>query len=195
MAIAAPARVRSGTSLAVAGAMFDLLLALAIGLLRNANGSVGERHVEGALPTIAIALAIAAPGIVALVGVVRRRPALFLAAAIASLPLAIVSIAAVPVWISTALFAIAFFRAPGAAAQFGPLDGVIAIGFAVPVFVGLLVMITHTHQYTYQYASGGESGDAFTRANAALSIVLTIAAVVIVSLLATLPRRRSPIAR
>ena len=184
-------RVRSGTSFALAGILFDLALALAIGALRNGSGSVGERHAEGALPTVAIALAVAAPGIVALVGVVRRRAALYLAAAIASLPLAIVSIAVVPIWISTALFAIAFFREPGAAVGFGPLDGVIAVGFAVPVFVGLLVMITHTHPYTYRFADGGESGDAFTRANALRSIVLTHVDVAVVAVLASVPRTRS----
>jgi len=186
-------RARSGTALALGGIALDLALALLVGLIRNASGPVGERHVEGALPTVAIALAVAAPGIVALVGVVRKRAALYLAAAIACLPIAVISIAVMPIVVPAVLLVAAFLRDPRAAAEFGPLDGVIAIGFAVPVAVGVLILVTRTVPYSYTFANGHEGGDAFTRGHAVLSIALTVVDIAVVALLSGLPRGRTAV--
>src|SRR5882672_4503229 len=97
-------RRRAGTTLALVGAAMDLALAAGLGVIRTTQSSAGQRHVEGPLPTLALALALAAPGIVALVGVAIDRPVLFGAASFASWPLTIVSIAAVPIWIPATLF-------------------------------------------------------------------------------------------
>jgi hypothetical protein len=177
---------RAGTTLALVGAAIDLALAAGLGALRATNGSIGERHVEGPLPTLAIVLALAAPGIVAVIGVVIDRPVLFGAAGIACLPLVIVSIAAVPIWIAGGLFTIAFVRSTSTQRSLSLLGGLVLVGFQAPILVGLWILITETHQFTYNFAGGSEGGEYFTPGHALLCIVIVTLDLFVVTVLARL---------
>ena len=177
---------RAGTKPALVGAAIDLVLAAGLGALRATNGSIGERHVEGPLPTLAIVLALAAPGIVAVIGVVIDRPVLFGAAGISCLPLVIVSIAAVPIWIAGALFMVAFARSTSGQRSLSLLGGLVLVGFQAPILVGLWILITETQQYTYNFTGGSEGGDYFTPGHGLLCIALVALDLFVVTLLARL---------
>ena len=98
-----------GTTLALIAAFADVALTVGLGVLRTTNSQFGQRRAEGLLPTFAFAIVLAAPGIVALIGVAIARPVLFGAAAIGCLPAR--SSRSLAVWIPAVLFMIAFARA------------------------------------------------------------------------------------
>jgi hypothetical protein len=179
-------RRRAGTTPAIVGALTDLALAAGLGAIRATHGSIGERHVEGPLPTLAIVIALAAPGIVALIGVVIDRPVLFGAAGIACLPLVIVSIAAVPIWLAGALFMIAFVRATSTQRSLSLLGGLVLVGFQVPILVGLWILITETREFTYNFPGGSEGGEYFTPGHAVICIVIVMLDLFVVTVLARL---------
>ena len=58
-----------GTTLALIAAFADVALTVGLGVLRTTNSQFGQRRAEGLLPTFAFAIVLAAPGIVALIGV------------------------------------------------------------------------------------------------------------------------------
>ena len=181
-------RRRAGTTLALVGAAMDLALAAGLGVIRTTLSSAGQRHVEGPLPTLALVLALAAPGIVALVGVAIDRPVLFGAASFASWPLAFVSIAAVPIWIPATLFLIAFARAETAKRSPSLRAGLILAAFPMPILAGLWLLVVNTRQFTYNFAGGSEGGDYFTPGHGLFCIALITLDILVVTLLA----RRSP---
>jgi hypothetical protein len=170
-------RKRAGTALAGTGAVLDLVLAAAIGGVRVAGGSAGQSRAEGLLPTLAIVAALAAPGVLAVLGIVLDRPALFGAAGLTCGPLIIVSIAAFPILIPCVILFIAFGKAT-AARPLKAVDAIVLVGFPVPVLVGLWILITQTSRYTYNFPGGGESGEYFTAGHAALCIALVAADIV-----------------
>ena len=179
-------RRRAGTTPAIVGALTDLALAAGLGAIRATHGSIGERHVEGPLPTLAIVIALAAPGIVALVGIAIERPVLFGAASFACWPLAIVSIAAVPIWIPATLFLIAFARAETAKRSPTLLAGLILAVFPVPILIGLWLLVTNTREFTYNFAGGSEGGQYFTPGNAVICIVIVTLDLFVMTVLARL---------
>ena len=186
-------RPRPGTKLALAGAIVDLALAAAVGAIRTAGASAGQAHAEGALPTIAFVVVLAAPGIVALVGIVTARPMLFGAAGFACGPLIIVSIATFPLVVPCALLIAAFVQSQRTQPPAPLLTGLVLVAFPVPLLVGLRILVTATAPFTYNFPGGSESGDYFTPGHAALCIALVTVDVVLASLLARLgpaPRRR-----
>jgi hypothetical protein len=188
--------LRPGTKLALAGAIVDLALAAAVGAIRTAGASVGQAHAEGALPTIAIVFVVAAPGILALVGIVTARPMLFGAAGFACGPLVIVSIATFPLVVPCVLLIAAFIQSQRAQPPAPLLTGLVLVAFPVPVLVGLWILVTATAQFTYNFPGGSESGDYFTPGHAGLCIALVTVGIVLASLLARLgpaPTRRGAV--
>lgn len=189
-------RPRPGTKLALAGAIVDLALAAAVGAIRTAGASAGQAHAEGALPTIAFVVVLAAPGIVALVGIVTARPMLFGAAGFACGPLIIVSIATFPLVVPCALLIAAFVQSQRTQPPAPLLTGLVLVAFPVPLLVGLRILVTATAPFTYNFPGGSESGDYFTPGHAGLCIALVTVDVVLASLLARLgpaPRRRGAV--
>ena len=189
-----PHRPRPGSKLALAGAVTNLALAALLGAVRATHGSVGQRHVEGPLPTLAIVIAMAAPGVLALIGVAIDRPVLFGAAGIACPPLAIVSVAAIPMFIPAVLFLLAFARATSTQRSLSLLGGLVLVGFQAPILVGLWILITETREFTYNFPGGSEGGDYFTPGHAGLCIAIVAVDLLIASALARLsgptPARR-----
>lgn len=135
---------------------------------------------------MALVIALAAPGIVALAGVAIDRPVLFGAASFASWPLAIVSIAAVPILIPATLFLIAFARAETAKRSPTLRAGLILAVFPVPILLGVWVLITNTQEFTYNFAGGSESGEYFTPGHGLFCIALVTLDLLVVTLLARL---------
>jgi hypothetical protein len=176
----------SGSNLAMTGAVLDLALAAGIGLIRSSGASAGMRHAEGPLPTVAMVVAFAAPGVAALIGIAIKRPVLFGAAAFGCGPLVIFSIAAFPMIIPFVLFFTAFAKAQTGRRRPSLLAGLILGGFAIPIVGGLWILITETSQYTYNFAGGSEGGEYFTAGHAALCIALVVADVIVASTLAWL---------
>lgn len=181
---AASLRLRPGTKLALVGATADLAMAAGLGAIRATGASAGQAHAEGALPTVAIVVVLAAPGILALIGVAIARPVLFGAAGIACGPLVIVSIVAFPLFVPCVLLIIAFARAARAQPPPTLLAGLVLGAFPVPLLVGLWILVTETGQFTYNFPGGSEGGEYFTRGHAVLCIVLVAVDLVFASLLA-----------
>ncbi|MDQ1455808.1 MAG: hypothetical protein QOH28_1428 [Actinomycetota bacterium] len=187
--------MRPGSKLALAGAVTNLAVAAGLGAIRATHSSVGLRHVEGQLPTLAIVITVAAPGVLSLIGVAIDRPVLFGAAGIACLPLTIVSIAAVPIFLPAVFFLLAFARATSTQRSLSLLGGLVLIGFQAPILVGLWVLITQTREFTYRFGGGSEGGEYFTPAHAGFCIAIVAVDLVIASALARLspaPRREAP---
>lgn len=180
--------------LAVVGALADLALAAGLGVLRATNSQVGERRAEGHLPTLALVIVLAAPGVAALLGVAIARPVLFGAAGFACFPLAVVSIAAVPIWLPAVLFLIAFVQASNTRPPAPLLGGIVLVGFTALLLVALRILITGNGQYTYSYPGGSEGGDYFLPSRATFCILIVVADLVLATALARLspsPTRRS----
>ena len=188
-------RLLPGSKLALAGAATNLTLAAGLGAIRTINGSVGQRHVEGPLPTLAIVIAFAAPGVLALIGIAIDRPVLFGAAGIACLPLTIVSIAAIPILLPAVLLLLAFARATSAQRSQSLLGGLVLVGFQAPIVAGLWILITDTREFTYNFPGGSEGGEYFTPGHAAFCIAIVAVDLLIASALARLsaptPTRRA----
>jgi hypothetical protein len=171
--------MQPGTKLALTGAALDLVIAVGLGVLRTTLGSTGENHAEGWLPTIALSAAVAAPGVLALVGVVLHRPVLYGAAGVACAPLVIVSIAAFPLVVPCVLLVVAFVRAQESGPAPALPTALLLGGFPVPLVAGVWILVTQTAQFTYNFSGGSESGEYFTPAHATLCIVLVVLDVVI----------------
>jgi hypothetical protein len=186
---------RPGTKTALFGAGFDLMLAAGIGVIRATHGSVGQRHAEGSLPTLAIAIALAAPGVLALVGIAINRPILFGAAGFACGPLIVVSVIAFPFLIASALLILAFIQAQ--TATLTPLAAValIFVTFPVSIAIGLRTLIFQTREFTYTYPGGSEGGEYFTPAHAVFCIALVAAGLVFAATLAQFTAEPVPHAR
>ena len=185
-------RPRPGTTLALIGAIAEVAVAAALGAIRSAGASAGQAHAEGALPTIAIVAVVAAPGIVALVGVALARPVLFGAAGFACGPLVILSIVAFPLVVPGGLLLVAFIQSQHAQPSAPLLTGLVFVGFPVPLLVGLRILVTETAQYTYNFPGGSEAGDYFTRAHALQCIALVAVDVGVASFLARLGPAPTP---
>ena len=184
-----------GSKPALAGAVINLGLAAGLGAIRATHDSVGQRHVEGLLPTLAIVIAVAAPGVLVLIGVAIDRPVLFGAAALACAPLVIVSVAAIPILLPAVLYFLAFARATSTQRSQSLLNGLVIVGFQAPILAGLWILITETREFTYNFPGGSEGGEYFTPRHAALLIAIVAADLVIASALARLspaPPRTAP---
>src|ERR1700687_5351513 len=186
--VALPGGRAPGTTLAVVGVLADVALAVGLGVLRLTNSQVGERRAEGPLPTLALVSVLIAPGVLALIGVAIARPVLFVVAGIACFPLAILSIAAVPIWLPAVVFLIAFIQASGsgpAAPRPWPL---FVPGFTALLLIAVRILTTGNGQYTYTYPGGSQGGDYFLPSHATLCILLVGLDLVLATVLARLSR-------
>lgn len=149
-----------GVMLGWSGVVVVLALAVLVACVRAIGSTVGQRHAEGPIPTIAFGALLAAPGLLAVIGLLTRRPVMVGAGGVACVPLAILSILTVPILIPAGLLLVAFVRADQAEdATLGPVRAAASIGGCVTllaVAVGLLVL--GMRPYTYEYATGGEQG-------------------------------------
>jgi hypothetical protein len=177
---------RPGSKLALTGAVTNLGLAAGLGAIRATNGSVGQRHAEGPLPTLALVIAVAAPGVLALIGIAIDRPVLFGAAGIACPPLAIVSVAAIPILLPAVFLLLAFARATSRQRFQSFLGGLVLVGFQAPILAGLWILITETREFTYNFPGGSEGGEYFTPGHAGICIAIVAIDLVIAATLARL---------
>ena len=141
---------------------------------------------------MAFALLLAAPGLLVLTGVATNRPVLFIAAGCACLPLAVISVAAVPIWLPAAGFVVAFVRAPRAR-RWTATDSIILVGFPALLLVALSILVAVHGQYTYTYPGGSEGGDYFLPSRAAWTIVVIVADLALAAILAAWTREESPV--
>lgn len=161
--------------MALIAAEADLALAVGLGILRLANSTAGQRHAEGLLPTLALGLVVAAPGLVALMGTAVARPVLFGAAGIACMPLAVISVAAIPIWLPAIGF-LAAFAVASRTNLWRWADGLVVAGFVVLLVIALGMDISYTGQYSYTSTSGGGGSGDYTLAGwAAWSMVVVVA--------------------
>jgi hypothetical protein len=140
---------------------------------------------------------LAAPGVVALLGVGVARPVLYGAAGAACFPLAFVSILAAPIWLPAVLFTIAFVQASNTRPHASLLGLLVLVGFTVLLFVALRILITGNGHYSYTYPGGSEGGDYFLPTHAMLCIVVVGIDLVLATALARLspsPTRRKTMA-
>jgi len=174
-----------GRTCALVGAGVQLAIAIAFGVIRETNASVGERHVEGPLPTLALAAVVAAPGVLALVGVLIDRPVLFGAAAAACLPLAIISIAALPALLPAGLLLVAFIQATSVRPPAPAPTLVIFAAFIGLVVVALGIILSGKGTYIFTYPDGGqEGGDYYLPGPSAVALAIVTGAVGLVTALA-----------
>jgi hypothetical protein len=166
------------------GIAIDLFLAGAVGVIRTAGSSAGLRHAEGPLPTIAFVLAFAAPGILALIGVVIYRPILYGAAGFACAPILVFSIVGLPMLVPFVLLFVALGKEQSGTRSPSLLAGCILAGFLVPILAALSKLVTDTAQFTYAFPGGSESGDYSTPRNAVLCIAIIAADIAVAATLA-----------
>ncbi len=178
---------RPGRTWALVGAGLQLCFATGLAVLRDTNASVGERRAEGMLPTLALAAVFAAPAVLALVGVVIDRPVLFGAAAIASLPAALISIAAFPVLIPAGLLLVAYVQATSTHPSSTAVSTLVVFGtFAGLVLLALAIMLSGKGTYTYAYPDGGsEGGEYYLPGHAALALGILVGGVVLTTAIAS----------
>jgi hypothetical protein len=161
-----------GSGLARCGVAVDVLIAVAIATFRYSHASAGQRHAEGILPSLALGLLFASPGLLATVGIRIARPVLCGFAAITCVPLTIVSIAAFPMLLPAALFAASFVQASNRVAT-PPKTTVVAGAMFVTLTVAALeVWLMGWGGYTYVFPGGGESGEYILPAHAVFTILL-----------------------
>ena len=173
-----------GARIAWFGVATDVLFAVALAAFRNANSPAGQRHAEGLLPSVALGVIFAAPGIIAAVGLRLRRPPLVAAAGVACAPLLILSIAAFPIVLPASLFALAFAKASGSAPPAGARVAIASGLFVALSVVAMGVWLRDWGQYNYVFAGGSESGDYVLPAHAVVVMVIAAANVFVTALAA-----------
>ena len=182
-----------GARLAMFGVLLDLAAAIGLTLLRLHLASAGQRHAEGLLPSIALGVLVAVPGVLGVLGIRLRRPVLLGAAAIVCVPLIILSVAALPIVLPATCFAIACHQAWPSVPL--PQNRVLyaIVGCIALQVAAVVVWLSGWGQYTYRYVNGGESGSYVRPLHAILAVVLGVAACVVASVLtAERPPARMP---
>jgi hypothetical protein len=173
-----------GARFAWSGVAVDLVFAVALAAFRHGNASAGQRHAEGMLPSVALGVICAAPGVIAAIGVRLRCPTLVAAAGIACAPILILSIATFPIVLPASLFAVAFAQATGWAPPARArvvLAGALFVALSV---VAMVVWLRDWGHYDYVFAGGSESGDYVLPAHAVVAMVIAGANVVLTTLAA-----------
>lgn len=167
-------RVEAGGTLAPVASFGSIVWAIGLGVLRMVTSQTGQRRAEGVLPTVALVVLVAAPGVLGLVGIAAARPSLFLAAGAACLPLGVLSIAATPIWIAGALFVVAYARS-STALRGSPRTAFEAVLFCAGVLLAVGVLLFRTGEYSYRTATGGQEGEYFLPSRAAAAVVIVAA--------------------
>jgi hypothetical protein len=173
-----------GSRLARFGVAVDLLIAVAIATFRHAHASVGQRHVEGILPSVALGVLFVSPGLLAAVGLRISRPVLVGFAAITCVPLMILSIAAFPILVPAVLFAVSYARASNRVVMPSKRTVIAGATFVILSVVAMGVWLIGWGEFNYVFPGGGESGEYVLPAHAVLTILLVGSNVAITTLLA-----------
>ena len=156
------------------------LFALVGGTFRLAGTPSDERAVVGDWGTVAFVLVVAAPGVLAIVGM-RRRPWLLVAAAGLLLPLCFLSFSFLffPLAIPSALFVIDAATRPRGNHRRG-VQGVAAILGALFVIAALLSLFAHQDPVHWTTATGsGDVSDVITEQEALTAIGFLVAALAV----------------
>lgn len=174
----------------------EVTAAAALGVVRFVGGSPAETGIEGAAGALALAAVLAAPGVLALLGSVGRRPGLLVAAGIALAPLSFLAFSGVtlPLLIPAMALTVAGARrlTPDARAC-APLW---VTGWAVLAVLGAAVVALFAHQDPRSWStatSEGSTSDVITLGESLLSLWLVALALTLGwYLTAPLPRLARP---
>jgi hypothetical protein len=178
-------------TLAVVAAYADLVMAAGVGILRSTHTPFGEYRVEGLLPTFALMLLLAAPGVLALIGAATAQPVLFAVAGVACFPLAIISMAALPIWLPGAGFLISYNRA-SRASRWSGAQSLMAASFLAVLLLALVLLVAAKGQYTYTYPGGSEGGDYYLPSRALWTIGVIVADLALAAIVAIRMPHHSP---
>ncbi len=176
--------IREGAGLAWSGVAIDVVLAVAVAAFRYAHATVGQRHAEGVAPTVAIGVLFAAPALLAAIGLRTSRPVLVGSAAIACGPLMILSIAAFPIVVPAALFAVSYARASRRAAPARTKTMIAGGLFVVVHVVAIGVWLIGWGSFTYEFPGGSEGGAYVLPVHAVVTILVVGVNVAVAALLA-----------
>ena len=167
-------RAMPGTRLGEAGAVIELTLAIVAATVRAVGSAIGQRHAEGLLPTVAFGVVLAAPGLLALLGVWMQRPVMLGAAGIACFPLAVMSVIVFPIVLPAVLLLVAF----GQTSTGGPTSKLRSVAAFVSPLILLVVasslLVFGMQPYSYTSATGGEAGAYVTASHAGFAVVLVV---------------------
>jgi hypothetical protein len=162
-------RARRG---AISGAVLDLAVAALVAVIRTRGSTPGQRHAEGPWGTLGFVVLVAGPGVLALAGVAVQRAAVVGAAGFACLPIALLSIATLPLAIVGALLLVAFARTPSNAGG----RTVVVLAIYLTGTLAAMAMLLNTASYTSLTATGGESGAYIPAAFAGMAVALVVVA-------------------
>jgi hypothetical protein len=163
---------------------------LGLAVLRFVGGTPAEQGVEGAIGSLALGAAVAAPGVLAVLAL-DSRPALLLPAAIVLVPLSFLSFALVtlPLLIPAGMLLVGYGRR--SVGQPPPVGSAVGTCAAVLLTLAAAVVVLFVHQDPRSYTTatgGGSTSDVITFAESLFSLALTAAAVAVAWALSA-PRR------
>jgi hypothetical protein len=164
-----------------AGVALDLVLAAAVGAIRTLNTEPGQGRAEGPWASLALAMLVAGPGLVALIGLATQRRALAGAGGLACYPVAILSIVTLPLAIVGLLLLIGFSRRPPRAWA----RTLVALVTFLLGAIAAIPLLLPTADYSYQTVGYGESGGYVPVTHAGLAVVLVVMATVAATAVAT----------
>lgn len=172
---------------------FVVAMGAAVGALRFAGGTPVEQGLEGALGSFAFGMALAGPGVLALLAPFDR-PALLLPAAIVLVPLSFLSMAGVllPLLVPAAFLVVAARRRLSAERLRHRPAAVTAVVVLALLMGAVAALFLDQDPRTYTTATeSGSTSDIITAVEAVASLTLTGAALAAGWLLAA-PRRQHP---
>ena len=161
------------------GVLLELAVGLMAAAIRAAGMTSGQWRAEGPVPGVAFAVVFAAPGVMAAIGLITRRPVMVGGGALACFPLAVVSIVLVPIWIPGVLLLIAYGRLT-----------VVEPAIRRPLVTPLIMLTSATLIVSSgalivlgwkPYNAIGESGSYLPTSRAALAIAMVAADLVVIA--------------
>lgn len=171
-------------------AMIGVLVVLAgaaLAVVRFVGGTPAERGLEGAMGALALGTVVAAPGVLALLGL-ADRPALLLPAAIVLVPLSFLSFAGVtlPLLIPAVMLFVAYGRRSSTQPARPLLAALASASVLVLLVAAVVALFLHEDPRSYTTAHGGGStSDVITASESLVSLALATAAIAGGWLLAT----------
>lgn len=158
-----------------------LLGGVALTFIHYYGGSPGDP--EGWFAAFGFAAPFIGVGLVALVGALRRRPALMLAAGVALIPMSLLSVVLSPLIISAILLLVRSKEV-----RSGPHDLVVPALLASGLVTALAILVFHQDPVTWSTPQGtGGSSNIITSLEAAIAISVTAAVVLIAAFLRPVP--------
>jgi len=146
---------------------------VAVAFIHYYGGSPGSP--EGRFAALGFAAPFIGAGLVALVGTLRGRPALVLAAGVALIPMSVLSIVLMPLMIPAVLLIVHAIQH-----RFDPRDLAVPAILAFGLVAVLAVLVFHQDPVAWSTPEGGgSSSDIVTTSEAAIAISATVAVVLI----------------